>query len=147
MQHTMTRWQVMRSEEGDRTVSNVQGWSRAAVEQCIILSVARLSDARWCSSHRPPWLAAIMRRFVCILWCQQKGRFGYRTRRVATWLCLRPFNSSAAVCYGMIWRKHWIHVLNHCISTKRELYATLLLPNFQVRLHIKLNQMQGKACR
>jgi len=31
-----------------------------------------------------------------------------------------------------------IHLLNHCITTKRELYATLLLSKFQFRQHISV---------
>ena len=31
-----------------------------------------------------------------------------------------------------------IHVLNRRISTKQELYATLLLPDYQIHRHIKL---------
>jgi len=51
----------------------------------------------------------IVRRFVYLLWCP-KGRFIilYRTSEMPS------------------------SVLNHCISTKRELCATLLLPYFQV---------------
>jgi len=35
-------------------------------------------------------------------------------------------------------RKCRIHVSQHCTSTKRELYATLLPPRFQVHRHIKV---------
>ena len=39
----------------------------------------------------------------------------------------------------IIRRKRRIHALNHCIGMKRDFYATLLLPYFEVHRHIKLN--------
>jgi len=89
-----------------------------------------------------------MRRFVYLLRCP-KGRFlslcRAREGRAAwawRWRCrpaaLRPCSSWAKVRHGLIWWKRRIHVLNHRISAKRELSATLLLPNFQVHRHIRV---------
>ena len=39
----------------------------------------------------------------------------------------------------MIWGKCRIDVLNHCIRTKYELHANLLMPSFQVHRHIRVN--------
>ena len=64
------------------------------------------------------------------------GRGGATRRDLRLRHCSRVEQLSRSLTPTDLQLKCRIYVLNRCINTKRKLYATSLLPNFQVHRHL-----------